>query len=483
MTSTRVRLILLKGASEPDWASDDTPGSFKSAFEIIEVENVERARRLLKESPPGSVLVTPELALALGEVPAPSASGPSDALLRHIGEGLGIVDDQGRLIWSDDRLDACDEPLKRSVVDCCGKAIELMNRISNAGLAAGSRKFAFSGGNQRYYELTVSPASVDPSAPQRVTEVVGVLWDVTESRLLQQKINAIDSAGSELMRIEAESISTLNMAERLRLLEEKIVQYAHDLLQFDNFEIRLLDRVSNRLELVVAVGISPLKIGEVIHAELEGNGISGYVACTGQSYICPNVRRDPLYREGLDNAASSLTVPLRLHDEIIGVFNVESNTLAAFDEDDLRFAEIFGRYVAMAMHILDLLVVERYTTNEEVSENVLAELSVPIDEVAQRVEALLKSTTGDEHLTAELIGIHKAAAQIRRRMEASRRGPRTIYGAEQELQRHETDPLMVDRRILIADNEPEIRETMQRILAARLRRDGLRKRRRDHRHD
>ena len=45
-------------------------------------------------------------------------------------------------------------------------------------------------------------------------------------------------------------------------------------LNFDNFEIRLLDPRTRQLELVIAENINPLKIGEVIYAEPEGNGIS-----------------------------------------------------------------------------------------------------------------------------------------------------------------------------------------------------------------
>ena len=49
-----------------------------------------------------------------------------------------------------------------------------------------------------------------------------------------------------------------------------------------------------------------------LFARAEENGISGYVAATGRSYICPDVERDPRYVQGLDSAKSSLTVPLRL---------------------------------------------------------------------------------------------------------------------------------------------------------------------------
>ena len=47
-----------------------------------------------------------------------------------------------------------------------------------------------------------------------------------------------------------------------------------------------------------------------------------------------------------------------MHDAVIGVFNIESNTQMNFDERDEELAALFGEYVAMAMHMLHLLVVE-----------------------------------------------------------------------------------------------------------------------------
>ena len=85
---------------------------------------------------------------------------------------------------------------------------------------------------------------------------------------------------------------------------------------------------------------------------------------------------------GLDQAKSSLTVPLRLHDKVIGIFNIESRQRAAFNEDDRQFAEIFGRYVAIALNILDLMVVERVSTAHKVADDVCAEVAGPLNDIA-----------------------------------------------------------------------------------------------------
>lgn len=462
MTSTTPRLVLLKSGAPAD---PELLRQLEAAFEIVEVDDIAAARKLLQDHA-GLVVCPPDcLADDSGDLPPRGAA----AMLQQFGEGIGMVNadtPDGTLAWANRRLKRQPREVQEQFVLHCRDAVRLFNaatpEVDGAGRAA-TATYQFTIG-QASYELVVAPALARTSDSAPVTAAVGVLWDITESQKLQAKLDAIDAAGSELMKIEATKLASMNMAQRLKWLEEKIVRYVHELLNFDNFEIRLLDKQTGQLELVIAVGLAPLKIGEVIYARREGNGISGYVAATGESYLCPDVRRDPLYREGLDNARSSLTVPLYLHDQVIGVFNAESYTVNVFDENDRRFAEIFGRYVAIAMNILDLMVVERYTTNSQVADNVLREIGDPLADITKRTETLAKESTLPPALQENLEQILNAATRIRERIEACTRGPRTIFGAEQELSKHEIDPLMQGKRVLVADDEPTIRDTICSIL-------------------
>src|SRR4029434_8371746 len=108
-------------------------------------------------------------------------------------------------------------------------------------------------------------------------DVCAVACDATGTRRLQQKIDAIDKAGRELVRLEADAMSRMNVQERLKLLEEKIISFTRDLMHFDHFAIRLVDRKTNKLELVISAGLPPDALNIDLFAEAEGNGISGYV--------------------------------------------------------------------------------------------------------------------------------------------------------------------------------------------------------------
>ena len=94
------------------------------------------------------------------------------------------------------------------------------------------------------------------------------------------------------------------------------------------------------------MGMLPQAVSRVLYPKTEGNGVTGFVAATGKSYLCPDTATDPLYIEGASGARSSLTVPIISQDELIGTFNVESPKPNAFGEDDLQFAEIFSREIA-----------------------------------------------------------------------------------------------------------------------------------------
>lgn len=377
-------------------------------------------------------------------------------LLDALGDGIGIFSREGddaRLTFASARLEEASDEVRTLFTDSCRLALEQFERDGSALPSVGmSRRFNVAHDGS-HYEIVVSASGVQDG---RVTSVVGLLLEVTESRRLQSRIDAIDAAGAQLLQIDSASVAQLNLAERLRLLEDRITTSVRELLSFDNFEIRLIDRESNKLELVFLRGLKPLRIGEVLLAEEKNNGICGYVAATGRSYICDNVRHDAHYHDGMDDAASSLTVPLRLHDQVIGVFNIESLETNAFDETDCHLAELFGRYVALAMHILDLLVVERFTTNEQLTENVLAELGGPLGKIRRHATAARARTRSPQAMD-DLDHILAAVGDIRGRLDTVITGPKSIVGAEPAGDDEDApDPLLQGKRVLLVDNEPVV---------------------------
>jgi CheY-like chemotaxis protein len=283
---------------------------------------------------------------------------------------------------------------------------------------------------------------------------------------MERKVDAIDRAGRELAHLEAETIRKMHAQERLRLLQDRIVKYAHELLHFDHFAIRMVNPKTNALDLVMASGI-PDKAKEIrLFAQESGNGTSGRVAATGISYVCNDTSKDDLYVYGLDEPGSSLTVALRVYDRVVGIFNVESTERHAFSDNDRQFAEIFASYIASALHTLNLLVVERYTTSEAATGTVHGEISGPLNDLVAEVELLRRGAGDDNELTPHLDRILRDVSSIRRRMKNVARGPQSLLGVDEILEAGRIIPELENRRILVADNEEGILATIRDVLVA-----------------
>ncbi|MFP4144495.1 MAG: response regulator [Phycisphaeraceae bacterium] len=386
----------------------------------------------------------------------------SSLVLNTIGEGVCIVDSDGRLSWSNKRMRTFSSEVVEHVRRVCMQAMSIF--ATQASPASGdrqprSKKFTFQV-EDRYFEMICSPVMAGGSDIQ---QVVAVVWDATSGRRLQSKIDAIDAAGRELARIEGDAVARLSPSERLRLLQDKIIRFSKDLMHFDHFTIRLLDKRTNKLEVVIAEGLPPEALEIDLYAQPEGNGISGYVAATGRSYICHDTEKDPRYVLGLEHSKSTLTVPLMLFDEVVGIYNVESTQIGAFNEDDRQFAEIFGRSVALALNILDLLVVERYTTSGQITDSVVQEMASPLNDIITEAQTLKEEYIGDDSMRHRLEKIVDHVESVRHTVRDVAAGPKTILGKEQVKEDTE-DATLGGKHILVADDEPNIRQTIGDVL-------------------
>lgn len=388
-------------------------------------------------------------------------SDQASLILNTIGEGACIVEPEGKCTWSNKRMRAYPPEVGEQVRRICIQAHKLFSTAhTSAGTKRpGSKKYTF-GVDDRYFEMICSPVIGEGEA---VAQVVAVVWDATGGKRLQRKIDAIDASGRELAKLDSEAVSGMTPPQRLRLLQDKIIRYSKDLMHFDHFAIRLLEPKNNKLEVVIAEGLPPEALEIDLYAQPEGNGISGYVAATGRSYICHDTEKDPRYVLGLEHSKSSLTVPLMLFDEVVGVYNVESEKIGSFNEDDRQFAEIFGRYVALAMNILNLLVVERFTTSGQITDSVVTEMSAPLNDILQECERLKDAYIGDEEHTDGVSRIMADVAKIREALDNVKHGPNAVIGS-QDVAEQQGDPVLSGKRVLVADDEPNIRKTIHDIL-------------------
>jgi CheY-like chemotaxis protein len=293
--------------------------------------------------------------------------------------------------------------------------------------------------------------------------VVAVVIDATSRRRQQIKLNAIDRAGRELVNLAQAALTQRDAAERLRLLQERILHCSRDVLNYEHFVVLLLNPGTNRLEALICEGIEETRTRNELFASPENNGICGYVAATGRSYICHDVRKDTRYLSGLSNARSSLTVPLKLSDRVVGVMNIESDSVGAFSEEDRQFAEIFANHVALAMHILNLLIHERHTAQTHISGSVSAELSGPVNDIITEATGVMEEYIGHDELRKRIETIIDRACEMRTFIHGLADAPATGVLVTAADVKHK-DPDFAGKRVLVADDEELMRQTIRDVL-------------------
>jgi CheY-like chemotaxis protein len=315
--------------------------------------------------------------------------------------------------------------------------------------------------DNRYLHLLAMPLA---AAPTVSPQVVAAVRDVTETILEQQKRAAIHQAGQKLADLSPAELADMTIQERIELLKSNILHYSMDLLQFDVVEIRLLDQQTGRLEPLLAEGMQPEAEARILYARPENNGVTGSVAAPGRSYFCNDTTKDPLYLEGCKGAKSSLTVPLMLHEQVIGTFNVESPEPGGFTDTDLQFLEIFSRDVAAALNTLELLVAEKASTAAESIEAIHGAVALPVDDILNDAVNVMERYIGhDAEVVERLQRILRNARDIKQVIQkvGEKMAPSS---AHVQLRHGERRPSLAGRRILVVDADEQVRAAAHALL-------------------
>lgn len=382
-------------------------------------------------------------------------------LLKHLPEGVAVLDRSLTIRWCNDRFltlcrrteavnlcfqDAFGRP------DFCGLKEDLFDQ---AFTSASTVRGAFHLAEREYFEVAATAERSSDKAPEFLVVTVR---DISEEMHERQKLAAIYSAGIELGEISAEDLQQLSVAERIELLKQNIIQFTKDILQFETIEIRMLDKSTRQLEPLLNVGMTEEAAARKLFAERQGNGVTGYVASGGGSYLCPDTSQDPLYLQGAPNARSSLTVPLILHDEILGTFNVESDRPGAFTQRDLQFLELFGREVAVAINTLELLTVEKVTAATQYTGMILREVARPVDEILNCTTWILDRYIGHDPAVCErLQKVQKQTRDIKMLIQkvGAAMTPSAPHASVPPQRAH---PRLRSKRILVVDNDDIVRD-------------------------
>lgn len=441
------------------------PSELESTFDLVLVRNPLRALAQLQREDYAGVFVTADHfgeALRLGRLLQ------NERILEGMPDGVVLIDSENTVLWANERF--------RSWAGGRGDVIgenfyQSLNSPEILGpdycpfhTALASRKASSStlrSGENHYYQVHAAPVHDGDDKP---TNLIVTVRDVTAEMLQQQKLAAIHKAGVELSNLTAEEVFQMEVEDRIELLKSNILHYTQDLLNFDVVEIRLLDQSSGQLTPLLAVGLDQSAAERELFARPQHNGVTGFVAATGKSYLCEDTTEDPLYIEGFKGAKSSLTVPLILNEQVIGTFNVESPEPRAFTESDLQFLEIFSRDVALALNTLELLVAQKANACLESVEAIHGAVALPVDEILNDAVNIMERYIGHEPQVVERLqrilrnarDVKQAITKVGEKMSPSKAVP-----AGMQVDDH---PHLRGVRVLVVDVDDSVRGAAHALL-------------------
>ncbi|HEY5075184.1 MAG TPA: GAF domain-containing SpoIIE family protein phosphatase [Pyrinomonadaceae bacterium] len=109
-----------------------------------------------------------------------------------------------------------------------------------------------------------------------------------------------------------------------------------------------------------------------------GEGLIGHVAVSGKPFTSPDVRNEPRYINARGRTRSEMVAPIVSNNEVIGVFDLESDELNAYAKDDLEVLGMLASQVAIIIEKVmlhdQLIEKKRLETQLEVARQVQLEL-------------------------------------------------------------------------------------------------------------
>ncbi len=322
-----------------------------------------------------------------------------------------------------------------------------------------------------YYHIHAAPLASysgnrvsSDSGDHEIDRIVVTLSDVTEEILQEQKLAAIHQAGAKLTDLKPDEIFAMDVEQRIDLLKDNIRHYTQDLLNVEVIEIRLLEQSTGNLIPLLSVGIDQIASDRRLMASPQGHGVTGFVAACGKSYLCRDTTKDPKYLEAFKGARSSLTVPILLHESVIGTINVESPMLDAFSLSDQQFLEIFARDVAVALNTLELLVAQRTNAAQQSCEAIHAAVALPIDDLLLDAVHLMEKYIGhDTETVSRLRDVLAKARSIKRSIQeiGQTMAPTDVSPAGSS---SETHTKLHGKRILVVDADEQVRNDAHALL-------------------
>ncbi|MBI3244807.1 MAG: GAF domain-containing protein [Chloroflexi bacterium] len=265
-------------------------------------------------------------------------------------------------------------------------------------------------GNDLWFFATVSPLGED--------KVFWIARDITERKRAE---NILAKRAVELETVARVSTAASSVLQAEALLQE-VVDLTKSSFNLYHAHIYLLNETGDTLVLAAGAGDAGRKMtagGRRILLGHEGSLVAR-AARTRQGVVVNDVTLAPDFLPNplLLNTRSEMAIPMVVGDKLLGVFDVQSDALNRFTDDDLRIQLTLAGQVAVALQNARLYAeqsatVARLRELDQLKSSFLAnmshELRTPLNSILGFAEVLLEGIDGDltDRMDNDLRVIHK----------------------------------------------------------------------------
>ncbi|MEZ4867317.1 MAG: GAF domain-containing sensor histidine kinase [Caldilineaceae bacterium] len=207
----------------------------------------------------------------------------------------------------------------------------------------------------------LTPDRVAPVHILRQALIIGTLGPTLAWALLTwaNRIARYSEAAEIALRRRARQLEAANQISRkattlldMDQLLPQVVQLIQSHFGYYHVHLLLVDGQSNKLVLRECSGeVESVLLERGLQLEIDAQSIVGTVAQRGQALLCNNIGQEWRYQphELLAQARSEVAVPLKIGQQILGVLDVQSEQVNAFQPDDLTLLQTLGDQVAIAI--------------------------------------------------------------------------------------------------------------------------------------
>ena len=242
----------------------------------------------------------------------------------------------------------------------------------------------------------------------KVIEAIEMVEDVTERRRLEEELKSHSERLEELIKERTRTLMEDEERSSALNLHGGKVNAAKTLDQVYEWTLDAMEKVlgfSHASFLTVENGGLhsdhqrgyQAPVGFELPLDGSKGGVTVRAVATRKTVLLPNVSEDKLYvrwSKDAPAARSELAVPVVAEDDVLGVLNVESEKLNAFDERDAMMLEVLASHTATAIvNIKHRSELEKRNAQQASLMKSSAEIIHSVD-LRQRLQAILDAVRG-----------------------------------------------------------------------------------------